>query len=236
MPNVVDALAAVRTLVDEQGRYTVDDFREAIRADWEGFEEMRRAVADCPTHGNDIGWVNELFGEVAGGWCGMIEGHTNYLGGPFLPGFLGWTVWIRYGEMTPATPEGRRAGEPLANSIMNRTGATVKGFGSVTRSVTDRFDHSRGLGGIVGNVRFSADALATAKGVDALAGLIEGAFDEGAYQMQVNLVSTETMRAAQENPDDYRDLLVRIGGYLVPFVLLPEPGQREVMARAELGL
>jgi formate C-acetyltransferase len=236
VPNVVDALAAVRTLVDEEGRYTLDDFREASRADWEGFEEMRRAVADCPTHGNDVGWVNELFGEVAGGWCDFIEGHTNYLGGPFLPGFLGWTVWMRYGEMTPATPEGRKAGEPLANSIMNRTGATVKGFGSVTRSVTDRFDHSRGLGGIVGNVRFSADALATAKGVDALAGLIEGALDEGAYQMQVNLVSTETMRAAQENPDDYRDLLVRIGGYLVPFVLLPEAGQREVMARAELGL
>jgi len=232
--NVVDSLAAVRALTEDG--YTLDDFRAAIRADWEGYEEMRRAAREAPKHGNDVPWVNELFGEVAGGWCGMIEGHTNYLGGPFLPGFLGWTVWIRYGENTAATPDGRRAGEPLANSIMNCTGVPVKGFPSVMLSVTEEFDHSRGLGGIVGNVRFQASALETAKGVEALKGLIEGAFDRGAYQMQVNLASTETMRAAQESPEDYRDLLVRIGGYLVPFVLLPRRAQDEVMARAELGL
>ncbi len=233
--NVVDSLAAARGLV-EDGEYTLDDLREAIRADWVGHEELQQAVRDCPKHGNDIDWVNDLFGEVAGGWCGMIEGHTNYLGGPMLPGFLGWTVWIEYGNRTPATIDGRKSGEPLANSIMNCTGVQVKGFPSVVLSTTAKFDQSRGLGGTVGNVRFGADALNEPGGVDALKGLIEAAFDLGCYQMQVNLASTEMMRAAQENPDNYRDLFVRIGGYLVPFVLLPAKAQNEVMARTELGL
>ncbi|MEA3400324.1 MAG: pyruvate formate lyase family protein [Armatimonadota bacterium] len=234
--NVVDALAAIRTLVAQRGEATLEDFRAAIREDFEGHEDLRRAIQrECPKHGNDEPLVNELFGEVAGGWCDLIEGHTNLLGGPFLPGFLGWTVWIRYGEMTPATPDGRRAGEPLANSIMSCTGVKLKGFPSLVRSITERFDHSRALGGTTCNVRFQANVLDEDHGVDALKGLSEAALDLGAYQLQFNLASTEAMRAAQESPDEYRDLLVRIGGYLVPFVLLPPKAQEEVIAREELG-
>ncbi len=79
-------------------------------------------------------------------------------------------------------------------------------------------------------------ALAQDKGVDGLKGLIEAAFDLGSYQIQVNVVSTETMRAAQESPEDYTNLLVRIGGYLVPFTLLPISAQDEVIARTEFGM
>ena len=234
--NVVDGLAAVRTLVAQEGRFGLDDFRAAVRADFEGCEDLRRAIArDCPKHGNDIAWVNDLFGEVAGSWCTLIERHTNVLGGPFLPGFLGWTVWIRYGEMTAATPDGRKAGEPLANSIMNCTGVQLKGFPALVLS-TSRLDQSRALGGVVFNVRFQADVLAGDKGVEALKGLTEAAFDLGAFQLQLNLASTEVMRDAQENPEEYADLFVRIGGYLVPFTLLPPNAQEEVIARTELGL
>ncbi len=234
--NAVDGLAAVQTLVEEQGRYTLDDFRSAIRNDFEGREDLRRAIErDCPKHGNDEPMCNRLFGEVAGRWCDFIEGHTNYLGGPFFPGFLGWTVWISYGEKTPATPDGRPAGEPLANSIMNCTGVTTRGFPSLVRSITDEFDHSRGLGGTTCNVRFQANVLDTDDGVDALKGITEAALEMGAYQLQYNLASTAAMRAAQECPDENRDLLVRIGGYLVPFVLLSPKAQEEVIAREELG-
>ena len=234
--NAVDGLVAICTLVEDEGRYTLDDFREAIRDDFEGHEDLQKAIRrDCPKHGNDVGWVNDLFGEVAGGWCDLIEGNTNYLGGPFLPGFLGWTVWIRYGEMTPATPDGRKAGEPLANSIMNCTGVQLKGFPALVLSTT-KLDQSRGLGGIVFNVRFQADVVEENKGVEGLKGLIEAAFDLGAFQLQFNLASTEVMRAAQESPEEYADLFVRIGGYLVPFTLLPPKAQEEVIARTELGL
>ncbi len=234
--NVVDALTAIRTLVEEQDRCTLDDFRTAIKADFEGHDDLRKAIlGDCRKHGNDIDWVNELFGEVAGAWCAAFEGHANFLGGPFLPGFLGWTVWIRYGENTPATPDGRKAGEPLANSITNCTGVQVKGFPALVLS-TAKLDQSRALGGVTFNVRFQADVLAENKGIDGLKGLIEGAFDVGVYQIQVNLTSTEVMRAAQENPQQYEDLFVRIGGYIVPFTLLPRKAQDEVIARTELGM
>ncbi|MFW6156503.1 MAG: pyruvate formate lyase family protein, partial [Armatimonadota bacterium] len=234
--NVVDALAAVKTLVEERGEYTLDDFRSAIRDNFEGADDLLRAIKrDCPKHGTDDPLCNRLFGEVAGRWCDFIEGNTNYLGGPFFPGFLGWTVWIRYGEATPATPDGRLAGEPLANSIMNCTGVQTQGFPALVRSITEHFDNSRGLGGTTCNVRFQANVLDTDEGAEALLGLTEAAMDLGAYQLQYNLASTEQMRAAQEDPDSHRDLFVRIGGYLVPFVLLNETAQEEVIAREELG-
>lgn len=233
--NTVDGLAAIKTLT-EAGRMTLDELRMALRANFVGHEELRRAILrECPKHGTDDPPTNRLFGEVAGAWCDLIEGNTNFLGGPFLPGFLGWTVWINYGAQTPATPDGRLAGEPLANSIMNCTGVRLRGFPSLARSITEQFDHARGLGGIACNVRFAATALDDDEGVDALRGLLEAALDLGAYQMQVNVASTATMRAAQESPEDYRDLFVRIGGYLVPFVLLPAHAQEEVIAREELG-
>ena len=182
-----------------------------------------------------MAWVNELFAEVAGAWCSALETRRNLLGGPFFPGFLGWTVWSTYGERTPATPDGRKAGAPLANSILNCTGVRPKGFPSVVLSTTG-LDQSRSLGGVTFNVRFSRTALARDKGIDGLKGLIQAAFDLGSYQIQVNVVSTETMRAAQESPEDYTDLLVRIGGYLVPFTLLPGSAQDEVIARTEFDM
>lgn len=234
--NVVDSLAALHTLVEERGEYTLDDFRSAISDDFAGHDELRRAIQrDCPKHGTDDALCNRLFGEVAGSWCDLIEGNTNYLGGPFFPGFLGWTVWIRYGEATPATPDGRLAGEPLANSIMNCTGVRTPGFPSLVRSITDEFDQSRGLGGTTCNVRFQANVLDSDDGAEALLGLTEAALDLGVYQLQFNLASTEQMRAAQGDPDAHRDLYVRIGGYLVPFVLLTAQAQEEVIAREELG-
>jgi len=234
--NVVDGLAAVRTLVEERKRYTLDDFREAIKADFEGHDDLRRAILrECPKHGNDVEWVNEIFGEVAGSWCSYIEGHKNFHGGPMLPGFLGWTVWIRFGEETPATPDGRKAGMPLANCLGSCTGVQLKGFPSLILS-TGKLDHSRGLGGITFNIRFGAKTLAEEEGVDRLKGLIEAAFDVGCYQLQVNLSSAEVLRAAQKNPDDYADLFVRIGGYLVPFTLLCRKAQEDVIARTELEM
>ncbi len=234
--NVVDSLAAVHTLVEERGEFTLDDFRAAIRDNFEGHDDLRRAIRrDCPKHGTDDALCNRLFGEVAGSWCDFIEGSRNYLGGPFFPGFLGWTVWIGYGERTPATPDGRLAGEPLANSIMSCTGVQTKGFPALVRSITDEFDQSRGLGGTTCNVRFQANVLETDEGAEALLGLTEAALDLGAYQLQVNLASTEQMRAAQADPEAHRDLFVRIGGYLVPFVLLSARAQEEVIAREELG-
>ncbi|MFP4056134.1 MAG: pyruvate formate lyase family protein [Candidatus Brocadiia bacterium] len=233
--NVVDGLAAARTLVEEEGRFSLDDFREAIRSNYEGHGELLRAIRRCPKHGDDVPGVNELFARVAGAWCSALEGCRSLFGGPVLPGFLGWTVWIRFGEQTPATPDGRLAGEPLAHSLAPRSGAKLRGFPAVVLSASG-FDHARGLGGITFNVRFAASALAAEGGIERLRGLIEAAMELGTYQVQVDLASSQTLRDAQAHPADHEDLLVRIGGYLVPFTLLPRKAQDDVIARAELEL
>ncbi len=234
--NAVDGLAAVRTLVDEEKRYSLEDFRQAIRGDFEGYEELRRAITrDCPKHGNNVPWVNELFAEVAGAWCTAIEGNRNYYGGPVLPGFLGWTVWIGFGRETPATPDGRVSGAPLANCIGPCTGVRPKGVPSMLLSSCG-LDQSRGLGGIVFNLRFSPNSIASDSGVDRLVSLVETAFGLGVYQLQINMTSSEVLRDAQEHPEVYADLLVRIGGYLVPFTLLSKEAQEDVIARTEMEI
>jgi len=234
--NVVDSLAAIRTLCFESPRYSLDDFRQATRANWEGHEELRQAVRrDCPKHGNDDPSVNELFGLVAGRWCDHIEGHRNHFGGPVFPGFLGWVVWIGFGEQTPATPDGRLAGEPLANSIAPASGVRLRGIPSALLSSAG-LDHSRGLGGITYNVRFGKSGLAGRDGPGRLKAIVESALGSvGLYMLQIEMASSETLRAAQSDPGQYEDLFVRIGGYLVPFTLLPAHAQEEVIERAELG-
>jgi len=235
-PNVVDGIAAVKTLVEEQKRFTLDDFRDALSDNFEGHDELRRAILfDCPKYGNDDEEINALFAEVAGGWCNAIEGHKNYLGGPVLPGFLGWMVWIEFGKNTPATPDGRKAGEPMANSFAPSPGVTAKGAPAVILSARG-FDQARGLGGTTFNLRFSSKLLDTEEGVDRLKGFIETSFDLGTYMLYIDLVSSKLLRAAQQHPKEHEDVFIRIGGYLVPFVLLDEYAQEEVIARTELGL
>ncbi|MFQ6096632.1 MAG: pyruvate formate lyase family protein [Armatimonadota bacterium] len=234
--NVVDGLAAAKFLVKKEGRFTLDDFRAAIRADWDGYEDLRRAILREPRkYGNNDPCVNDLFAAVAGAWCSAIEGHSNRFGGPIFPGFLGWTVWIQFGRDTPATPDGRKAGTPLAHSLAPCTGVALNGVASMLMSARG-FDQSRGLGGTTFNVRFSPNSIATDEGVERLRALIEAAFDVGTYQIQINLAGADVMRAAQEDPEQHKDLLVRIGGYLVPFTLLPSDAQEDVIARAELEL
>jgi len=233
--NVVDGLAAIKVLVEEQGRYSLEDFRQAILVDFEGYEDLRRDVLDCPKHGNDVEWINRLFAEVSGRWCSAIEGHRNFYGGPVFPGFLGWTIWIGFGRETPATPDGRRAGTPLANTVGACTGVRLKGALSMLLS-TIGLDQSRGLGGIVFNLRLSPNALQTEAGIERLKSLIETAFGLGIYMVQINVTSSEVLRDAQKHPEDYADLLVRIGGYLVPFTLLSPDAQEDVIARTEMEI
>ena len=123
--NVVDGLVAVKVLVDDEARFTLDDFRAALAADFEAHDDLLRAIASCPKYGNDDAWINDLFAECAGAWCTFLEAETNFYGGQVLPGFLGWTVWIDFGRATPATPDGRRAHAPLANSLAPCTGVSV---------------------------------------------------------------------------------------------------------------
>ncbi len=234
--NVIDGLVAIKVLTETDKSFALDDFRKAVRANFENYEELQRAILkECPKYGNDTDWINDLFAEVTGTWCSALEKHRNRFDGPVLPGFLGWVVWIGFGEQTPATPDGRLAGTPLANSLAPCTGVAVKGTPSMVLSAS-KLDHSRGLGGMTFNVRFGASSIRTDEGLDRLGGLIEGSMEVGTYMVQVNLASVETMRAAQETPGDFADLFVRIGGYLVPFTLLPENAQEEVIARTELDL
>ncbi len=200
IPNVVDGLRAVETLVEEKQRFSLDDFRQALRDNFVNHDELQRAILrECPKHGNDEPGTNALFFEVADRWCDYIEEKRNYLGGPVLPGFLGWTMWFHFGKKTPATPDGRKAGTPLANSMGPCTGTIPKGAPAVILSAS-KLDQRRGLGGTTFNLRFNSNLLASSNGIEAFRGFVEASFELGTYMLQIDLASSELLRRAQQAP------------------------------------
>ena len=127
------------------------------------------------------------------------------------------------------------AARPLANSFAPSPGVAARGAPAVILSASG-FDQSRGLGGTTFTLRCSRHLVSGEAGAERLKGFVEASFDLGTYMLQIDVTSSEVLRAAQQNPEEHQDVFIRVGGYLAPFVLLDKDAQEDVIARAELGL
>jgi formate C-acetyltransferase len=141
-------------------------------------------------------------------------------------------VHERFGSETEATPDGRHAGFPLADGAGAAQGREKAGPTASVLSTT-KWNHKKAIGGLVHNVKFSKSALSTDEGLAGLRNLIETYLRRGGFEIQVNVVSADTLRDAQEHPENYHDLLVRVAGYSDYFVHLNPNMQAEVIARTE---
>jgi len=150
----------------------------------------------------------------------------------FIPGFFCWVMHEVLGRETGATPDGRRAGFPFADGAGPSQGSERAGPTAAIRSATT-WDHTPMLGGLVVNLKFAPEVLSDAAGRAKLRALLETAMELGAFEVQVNSVSRDTLLAAQKTPELYRDLLVRIAGYSDYFVNLSPQMQAEILARTE---
>jgi len=151
---------------------------------------------------------------------------------PYVPGYFCWVVHTHFGSDTGATPDGRKAGLPLADGAGAAQGRERSGPTASVLSTT-KWDHRKALGGLVHNVKFSKSALSTDQGIEALGNLIETYLRRGGFEIQVNVVSADVLRDAQEHPEHHADLLVRVAGYSDYFVHLNEKMQGEVIERTE---
>ena len=150
----------------------------------------------------------------------------------YVPGFFCWVVHERFGAQTGATPDGRMAGFPLADGAGAAQGREKSGPTASVLSTT-KWNHQKALGGLVHNVRFSKQALQTDRDLLALRNLIETFLRRGGFEIQVNVVSADVLRDAQEHPENYPDLLVRVAGYSDYFVHLNPNMQAEIIERTE---
>jgi formate C-acetyltransferase len=232
LANLADSLVAVRRLVYEECSLTLAEFAAILHDDWAGHEPLRQRILNkLPKYGNDADEADEVARRWAGALIELTEAQTI---GPhrYVPGFFCWIMHERLGSQTGATPDGRRACWPLADGAGAAQGRERCGPTASVLSTT-KWSHRAALGGLVHNAKFSQALFKAESDRAALRQLIETYLQRGGFEMQVNVVSRDTLLAAREHPEQYRDLLVRVAGYSDYFTKLSPKMQEEVIARTE---
>ncbi len=228
---VTDSLAAVKYHVFETSSIKMEDLLEAMSADFEGHERLRKALlSGTPKYGNDDDYADSIAEEVFEVYYQLLNGRPNTKGGRYRVNLLPTTVHIYFGSVVGALPSGRRAGEPVSDGISPAQCADTKGPTAVVKSAA-KIDHSR-TGGTLLNMKFNPQVLA-GDGLDKLTHLVKAYFKMDGHHIQFNVIDGETLRLAQKKPEDNRDLIVRVAGYSDYFVDLGKGLQDEIISRTE---
>ncbi|MEE9464426.1 MAG: pyruvate formate lyase family protein, partial [Candidatus Neomarinimicrobiota bacterium] len=228
---LTDALAAVKYHVYDHNTVTMEELMQALADNFKGHEQFHRTLLDrTPKYGNDDDYADSLAEEAFNLYYAALNGRPNTKGGHYRVNLLPTTVHIYFGSVVGALPDGRLAGRPLSEGISPSQGRDIHGPTAVVKSAA-RIDHAR-TGGTLLNLKFHPQILA-GTGLEKLAHLIRSYFRLDGHHLQFNVIDAETLRAAQREPDDYRDLIVRVAGYSDYFVDIGRDLQDEIIARTE---
>ncbi len=229
---MADALTAIRYHVYDQKTMTMAELLEALRADFVGYERIRQTLLHrTPKYGNDDDYADQMLRAAFEAYFEAIDGRPNTKGGRYHINLLPTTCHVYFGSVCGATPDGRKAGVPLSEGISPVQGADRRGPTAVIKSAA-KIDHAR-TGGTLLNQKFTPQLLQNDHDLDNLVHLIRSYFKLDGHHIQFNVVDAETLRAAQRNPDQYRNLIVRVAGYSDYFCDLSRTLQDEIIARTE---
>jgi len=229
--NTANALFALQTLVFEEGMLPLARLVEVLDANWEGQEVLRLRFKNKPAKfGNNQAAVDAIRARISSDWYRAIQQYPAVLGGFHWPGEVVFVYHETHGAFTAASADGRKAREPLANSAGATSGTDISGPTALMNSMW-KIPQDQCRTCCVLNLRFSKKVWKDAP--DALQNLMQTYFSGGGYQMQVNLVSRDELLAARQHPDQYADLIVRVGGFSDYYVRLSESLQDEILARTE---
>ena len=231
MANLVDSLYAIKTLVFDEKKLTLCEFKSILENNFEGNEALRLYILNrIPKYGNDINEIDQYFALVSehiANECKKYSGlHSN---SNLIPSVFCWVMHERFGRETSATPDGRKAGFPLGDGSGPCQGREMNGPTASVLSST-KWDHSKFIGGVALNLKFSKASLGE-NSLNTMKSIIRTYLKCEGFEVQINVVDNETLKKAQKNPEEYRDLVVRIGGYSDYFVRLSPEMQEEVILR-----
>ena len=230
--SITDSLSAIKHHVFDHKSMTMDDLLRMLEANFEGQEGPRqRLLNKTPKYGNDDDYADEIMQDVFEAYYASIEGRKNTKGGTYHIDLLPTTVHVYFGSVIGATPDGRKAFEPLSEGISPVQGADRHGPTAVINSAA-KLDHVR-TGGTLLNQKFNPQLLADQTGIDKLVHFVRAYFKMDGHHIQFNVVDAETLRNAQQNPEKHRDLIVRVAGYSDYFCDLGKALQDEIIARTE---
>lgn len=239
--NLGDSLAAIRKAVYEEKLLTAEELWNALIHDYkvENGEHIRKLLLRMPKYGNDDDYVDELVVKGYDTYLDEIKKYRNtrynrgVIGGHYCPGTSSVAANVAQGASTPATPDGRRSGEPLAEGCSPQHGCDTHGPTSVFKSVS-KLKTVEIMGGVLLNQKMSPTILSQEEDCRKLSILIRTFFDRlKGYHVQYNVVSKETLIDAQKHPEKHRDLIVRVAGYSTFFHLLSAASQNDIISRTE---
>jgi len=211
----------------------MEELMEALRSNFEGHEDIYNLVKNkTPKYGNDDELADQMAVRVVDIYSDETDKHRSLFGGRFHPGFSSVSSNVPYGTAIRALPNGRKEFEPLADGCSPSHGVDLCGPTSVAVS-SGKLNHEGMSGGSILNVKFNPDAVSGKEGLKNFTSYAKGALEAGVWHMQFNVVDKETLLQAQQKPEEYRDLIVRVAGYSAFFTGLSDSLQEDVIGRTE---
>lgn len=226
-----DSLYAVKKLIYDEKKYTMSELMDALDANFDGYEQLRRDFMNCEKFGNDFEEADEITARALNRFFTVLKRNNTYRGGIFTGGCSTFNRAAGYGLRTAALPNGKLKGEALlADSIAATPGRDTNGPTALIKSVL-RYNHTDACSGFVFQNKFEKKIFCSKKGKDSFIALAKAYFAGGGQQYTVTVVSPEDLLDAKEHPENHRNLIVRVGGYSDYFVNLDGNLQDNVIER-----
>ena len=234
--NVADSLNCIDQVCFKKKIATTRELYDALMANWEGYEDLRQQINGAiPRFGNGDPECDKYMTFAAETYADAINRCEGTRGDHYAAGCYPVTLNVMFGYGTGATPDGRKAGDPLADGISPVQGKDKSGPISTMRSLLT-FDYTKFGNGTLCNMKFHPTALSAGDGLQKLIAALRTYFQQGGMELQLNIISGDTLRDAQEHPDEYRDLVVRIAGFSAYFVEVFKDMQDDLIRRTEMSL
>ena len=237
--NLGNSLAAIKKLVFEDKVLSWAQLKHALDTNFEDDktiptgEEIRYVLLHkAPKYGNDVDYVDYLARDLTSYWAKNVENYRTGRRGYFGPAQLSVTANVPLGKATGATPDGRKSWDPLADGVSPAEGTDTNGPTAALKSVA-KLEHEIWTAGTLLNQKFHPHVLKNESDIKKFLALIKTYFEMGGYHIQFNVISREKLIDAQENPEKYRTLVVRVAGYSAFFTSLDRDIQNHIIARTE---
>lgn len=229
---ISDCLAAVKYNVYDEKTFTMSELLEAMEHNFEGYDRIYHLVTEkSPKYGNDDPYADSLMRDIFDYYYNTVTGRPNMKGGTYRIDMLPTTCHVYFGEVMMASPNGRLAHKPVSEGISPEKGADIYGPTAVVRSAA-KMDHLK-TGGTLLNQKFTPSVVAGDTGLEQMANLIRTYFNMDGHHIQFNVIDRKTLTDAQNHPEQYKDLIVRVAGYSDYFRNLSRALQDEIIARTE---